>query len=161
MDIYEYAMKMEKDGENYYRELAENTNNKGLKNILVMLADEEVKHYNIFRQMKAKEKIEIRDSEIFSRVKNVFTEMRENKEVTDVNFSQIDLYKKAQEIEKRSRDFYLEKADELEEASSKELFLKIADEEKRHYFILEKIIDFVSRPSQWLENPEWHHLEEY
>lgn len=29
MDIYEYAMQMEKDGENYYRELAQKAPNKG------------------------------------------------------------------------------------------------------------------------------------
>lgn len=39
MDIFKYAMRMEKDGENYYRQLAGQTANGGLKAILVMLAD--------------------------------------------------------------------------------------------------------------------------
>lgn len=69
--------------------------------------------------------------------------------------------KKAQEIEKKSQIFYLEKADEVNNPSQKEIFLKIADEEKKHYFILENILDFVSRPQNWLENAEWYHLEEY
>jgi rubrerythrin len=43
----------------------------------------------------------------------------------------------------------------------KEIFLKLADEEKKHYFLLENIIDFVSRPQKWLENAEFYHLDEY
>ena len=47
MNIYKYAMKMEKDSENYYRELANKTGDLGLQNILKMLANDEVKHYHI------------------------------------------------------------------------------------------------------------------
>ncbi|GAH92585.1 unnamed protein product, partial [marine sediment metagenome] len=51
MNIYKYAMKMEKDSENYYNELANKTDDAGLRNILKMLASDEVKHYNIIEQM--------------------------------------------------------------------------------------------------------------
>jgi rubrerythrin len=160
MDIYEYAMKMEKDGETYYRELAGKTVNKGLKNIFTMLADAEVVHYDIFRKMRDKEKVATGQTEILSGVKNIFEKLREEKD-TEVNDTEIELYKKAQEVEKASRDFYLKQAEEVQDTARKEIFLKIADEENKHYFILERIIDFVSRPLTWLENPEWYHLEEY
>ncbi len=39
MGIYEFAMQMEKDGESYYRDLAQKVDNKGIKNILGFLAD--------------------------------------------------------------------------------------------------------------------------
>ena len=51
MDIYEYAMQMEKDGEAYYRDLAGKTSHQGLKSILGMLADAEVKHYKLFEDI--------------------------------------------------------------------------------------------------------------
>jgi rubrerythrin len=160
MDVYEFAMKMEKDGESYYRELAAKTGNKGLKNIFAMLADAEVVHYGIFRKMKDNEKVKVATAEILSQVKNVFEKMMEEKD-TEVNVSQIESYKKAQEIEKASQDFYLKQGNEVQERDQKDIFLRIAEEEKKHYFILERIIDFVSRPQTWLENPEWYHLEEY
>jgi len=47
MNIYEFAMQMEKDGENYYRHLAEESTITGLGKIFTMLANEEVKHFNI------------------------------------------------------------------------------------------------------------------
>jgi len=160
MDIYEFAMKMEKDGENYYRELAAKTVNKGLRNIFTMLAEAEVFHYEVFRKLRDNQKVAAGQTDILSGVKNVFERMRDEKD-TDVNVTEIELYKKAQEIEKLSRDFYLKQAGEVKDAAQKDIFLKIAGEEKRHYFILERIIDFVSRPQTWLENPEWYHLEEY
>lgn len=161
MDLYEFAMKMEKDGENYYRELATKVGNTGLKNILTMLADAEVVHYNIFKKLKDNEKVKVGNTKILSNAKNIFEKMKEEEEITGVSSSQIELYRKAQEIERKSRNFYLEKAGEVKGKSQKEILLKVADEEKKHYLILEKIIDFVSRPQIWLENPEWYHLEEY
>jgi rubrerythrin len=159
MDIYEYAMEMERDGENFYRELARKTPNKGLQSILAMLADAEVKHWKLFENMKRHDKVHVKEMPILDNVKNIFIQMKEQKQ-TEVNVSEIEMYRKAQEIERKSRDFYIEKSAEVD-ASQKGVFLKIADEEKRHYFILGKIIDFVNRPAYWLENPEWYHLEDY
>ena len=78
-----------------------------------------------------------------------------------MNEDQIDAYKKARDIEKKSRDFYLEKAGELSDPTQKELCLKIAEEEQKHYLILDNIIEFISHPDTWLENAEWRHIDEY
>ncbi|NUO08690.1 MAG: ferritin family protein [Candidatus Brocadia sp.] len=161
MNIYDFAMQMEKDGENYYRDSAQKIDNAGLRKILGILVDAEVKHYNILQKMKDHEKVQMSDTEILANVKNIFVKMKEDNDTVGVNISQIGLYKKAQDIEKNSQIFYLEKADEVTNTSHKEIFLKIADEEKKHYFILKNILDFVSRPQHWLENAEWYHLEEY
>jgi len=160
MNIFEYAMQMEKDGEDYYRQLAQQTANKGIRTILAMLADEEVKHCNTVEKMKT-EKPQIAETKILADAKNVFVQIKESGEGFDFGIKQTELYRKAQEIEKKSRAFYLDKADEVEEEYQKEVFLRLADEEKKHYFLLENIIEFVSRPETWLENAEFHHLEEY
>ena len=44
MNVYDYAMQLEKDGEDYYREAAGLSANTGLTRILTMLADAEVVH---------------------------------------------------------------------------------------------------------------------
>jgi rubrerythrin len=160
INIFEYAMQMEKDGENYYRRLAQQTANKGLKTILTMLADEEVKHYNAIEKMKTEE-LQMADTTILADAKNVFVQIKESDENFAFDIKQTELYKRAQDIEKKSREFYLEKANEFQEKYQKELFLRLAEEEKKHYFLLENIIEFVSRPEHWLENAEFFHLEEY
>jgi len=160
VDIFEYAMQMEKDGENYYHQLAQQTANKGLKTILAMLADEEVKHYNAVEKMRTV-KPRIAETAILTDAKNVFVQIKESGESFDFGTTQTGLYRKAQDIEKESLDFYLEKANEVKEEYQRDIFLRLAEEEKKHYFLLDNIIEFVSRPEQWLENAEFYHLEEY
>jgi rubrerythrin len=161
MDIYEFAMQMEKDGRKFYLDLAEKTSNSGLKNILKMMADSEAKHYNVLLHMKRDDKTQFStDTEILTKVKNVFIKMREEKEF-DVDVSQIELYKEALETEKNSQKFYLEKADEEKDQHKKGIFLKLADEEKNHCVLLENMIGLVSQTDNWLENAEWYHLDEY
>ncbi len=160
MNIFEYAMKMEKDGEEYYRQLAQQTTNKGLQTILTMLADEEVKHYNAIERMQTKEP-HMTETTILTDAKNIFVQIKESSESFDFDIKQTELYRKAQDIEKESRDFYTAKANEVTKEYQKGLFLKLADEESKHYFLLDNIIEFVSRPEYWLENAEFYHLEEY
>jgi rubrerythrin len=151
---------MEKDGEDYYRQLARQTDNAGLKTILNTLADEEVKHYGALERIKT-EQAQIAAADIFADSKNVFVRLKESGESFDFDTNQKELYQKAQDIEKKSHEFYTEQADEVSEGYQKELLLKLAGEEKKHYVLLGKIIDFISRPEQWLENAEFYHLEDY
>ncbi len=161
MNIYDYAMQLEKDGENYYREAANRSTHRGLAAILTMLADAEVIHYDVFSKMKELKPRQIPDTTILKDVKNIFVKMREEGGLENIGVPAIDLYTKAQGIEKMTEDFYLEKATQTEDPKERETFLQVAGEEKKHYFILQQIIDFVSRPNQWLEDAEWYHLEEY
>ncbi len=126
MDIYKYALQMELDGRHFYLDMMKKTNNKGLKNILTMLADSEAKHYNVILDMQKNDKTEFSaDTEVLTNVKNIFVKMKEEKD-----------------------------------PHRKEIFLKLAEEEKNHCVLLENIIGFVSQPADWLENPEWYHLDE-
>jgi rubrerythrin len=165
MNIFDFAMEKEKFSEDYYRQLAAKSNNKGLSTIFNMLAGEEAKHYKIVSDMKNDIAPDLAETKVLSDAKDVFAKMRESTQSFNFNISETELYKKALEIEEESRDFYLAKADEItearEEIAQKEIFIELAEEEKRHYFLIENIIEFVSRPERWLENAEFYHLEEY
>jgi rubrerythrin len=161
MNVYDYAMQLEKDGENYYREAASRSAHKGLVRILTMLADAEVIHYDVFSKMKEGKSWQLPATSILKDVKNIFVKMREEGDLESIGVSEIELYTKAQAIEKMTEDFYLEKATQVEDAAEHDTFLQVAAEENKHYFILQQIIDFVSRPDEWLEDAEWYHLEEY
>jgi len=162
MDIYQFAMKMEKDGENYYRELSEKTNQEGLKSILTLLANEEVKHYRVVEQLSKKvENPHMAEEKVFENVKNIFVKMKETEQDLHFDASEADLYRKAQRIEKESREFYLEKANEVEGEPQRQLLLRLAGEEQKHEFLMENLVEFITRPKTWLENAEWYHLDEY
>lgn len=160
MDIFEYAMQMEKDQEEFYREIANNTEDEGLKSIMLMLADEEVKHYRTVQKMKDREYV-MSDTTILGDASRVFEKMAERGDFVEDEEDQIEVYKEAQEIEKRSELLYEEKAEEAEDEQQKKLLERLAEEERKHYFLLDNIIEFVARPEYWLENAEWNHLEAY
>ena len=161
MDIYKYAMQMELDGRHFYLDLAEKINNKGIKNILTMMAESEAKHYNIILSMQRNDKIPYStDTEVLTEVKNIFERMKEEKKEIDVDVSQVEFYKEALQVEADSEKFYLERADEEKDPHKKEIFLTLAKEEKSHCILLENLVDLVSQPDTWIENPEWYHVDE-
>lgn len=161
MNIYQYVQQMEKDGERYYRDLAERTRDEGLKAIFLQLAEDEVKHYQVFKKMEERGEPEMAETEVLAGAKNVFQQMGEAGEVGDPGTDQMEAYRKAVEVERKSEALYREKAGEVDRPAHKALFERIADEEKKHAFLLEQVIEFVSRPKHWLENAEFHKLEEY
>jgi rubrerythrin len=162
MNIYKYAMKMEKDSENYYSELANKTDDVGLQNILKMLANDEVKHYNIIEQMmKTDVNAELAETDILKNAKNIFVKIKGKNLVFDFGLLQVDFYRKAQEFEEKSYKFYLEMSDKVKIESQRKIFLKLAEEEKKHMFLLENLVEFVSRPETWIENAEFNHLDDY
>ena len=73
---------------------------------------------------------------------------------------QADLYRKALDIEQKSIDFYTEKSKEVKDEKQQAIFLKIADEEKKHYDIVENIVDFISKPERWVEHAEFNKIGE-
>ena len=160
MELFDYAIQMEKDGEAYYRQLAHRTSNTGLRTILTMLADEEVKHQQLFEQLKTSNGT-LPSSQVLTRTKNIFAQMKESDEVISDESSHIKLYQEAQDLEKKSQDFYLEKSREADHEPVRDLLIVLAKEEQVHYFILENIINFLSRPKTWLEDAEFTHLDEY
>ncbi len=153
-------MQMELDGRNFYLDLAKKTNNKGIKSILAMMAESEAKHYNIILSMQRNDKTQCSaDTEVLTNVKNIFKKMKEEKDI-DFDVSQLEFYKKALEVETDSKKFYLERADEEKDPHRKEIFLALAQEEKNHCILLENMVNLVSQPDTWLENPEWYHIDE-
>ena len=161
MDIFDFALEKEKVSEELYRKLAESAPAKGLISIFTMLAYEEHGHFEVVSKMKQGLLAEVTDTILLTNAKTIFAKMRQSREKFKFGDSQIDLYKKAQDIEKDSRSFYRQKANESDNPSHKAIFNTLAEEENKHYFLLENIIDFVSRPQAWLENAEFHHLEKY
>jgi rubrerythrin len=160
MDIFAFAMKMEKDGEIFYRDLAQKTANQGIANIFEMLADEEVKHYGTIKSLQGGTHL-MAETDILGRAKNIFERMRDFNDPLQIDAGQIELYRQAMKLEKQSEDFYLDRADQIKDTEQKQLFLRLASEEKKHCYLLENIVDFVSRPRSWLENAEFFHLEDY
>lgn len=161
MDIFEFAKEKEKYAEEFYRDRAAKSPDKGLAEIFLLLANEEEKHFDLIEKMQAEVPAELTETTVLSDATAIFEKIREGAMKFSFDRSELELYKEAQKIEQNARDYYLDKADQVEVQAQKDIFIKLAEEEKKHYFLLDNIIDFVSRPQQWLENAEFHHMEDY
>jgi len=166
MDIFDFAMQMEKDGQAYYEKMAEQAENQVLKSILMNLAQDEVKHYNIFKKFKEGDLSGIDDMEsstmeTLRNAKNVFQKLSASKPDMTFPADIVGAWKEAQEIEKKSEDFYRMKAEEVDNEGVKKTVLRIADEEHKHWVLIENVLEFLDRPNHWLEDAEWNHLDEY
>jgi rubrerythrin len=161
MDVFKFAMEKEKFSEDYYRRLSKKTSNKGLSNILTMLAQEERKHFNAIQQMQQQRPQQKMDTDVLGNARQVFENMRQSVENFSFDVTEVELYEKARDIEKDSRQFYLEKSNEVTDASHKEIFKKLADEEQKHLVLVQRICDFVARPQWFLENAEMYRFDDY
>jgi len=164
MNAFEYAMKMETDGRQFYLEHAEKVAAPELKKILLELAEDELKHYNLFKALRDGQSAEYKVAEkttILTTVKNVFEAMKSANKDYRFPSDASKIWEQALEVEKKSEAFYRQKAQEVAHANEKTILNSIADEEHRHWVTLNNVIQFLSRPKNWLADAEWSNLEEY
>jgi rubrerythrin len=161
MDVFEFAMDKEKYSEDYYRQLAARSPTIGLRNILTMLADEETKHYETVRQMRDRAAVKVTDTPVLANATAEFQKMRDSAERFNFHIDEVRMYRKACDIEKESRAYYRQKAQEVDDPRQRSIFLKLADEENKHLLIVQAICDFVARPETFIENAEMYHFDDY
>jgi rubrerythrin len=125
-----------------------------------MLADDEAKHFQIVSQLEAQATVpEMAPTDVLGNARDVFEQMRGKS--LDLSGLQVEVYQQAQVLEGKSRDFYRERSAESQDDAHKALFAKLADEEQRHYFLLDHMVEFIDRPRTWIEDAEFNHLQEY
>jgi rubrerythrin len=160
MNIIEYALQTERDGEAFYRELAECAPNKGIRTIMNLLANEEAKHYRIVQALKS-EFPAVPPIPNLSRIKNVFKRIKQRRDNLNGLALQSDLYRNALILEKRMEAIYIKETKKASTPVQKTLLLRLAEEERKHSAFFEELLEFISRPETWLENAEIHQVSEY
>ncbi|MFN2340581.1 MAG: ferritin family protein [Halanaerobium sp.] len=163
MNIYDFAIDFEIENREFYEECAANTSHQDLKKVFLELAGEEKKHANIVRQLKKNKEVDEVEAGILSTAKEAFQKISDTMPTGEslLPEEQVDVYKKAVNLEAKSYEFYTEKAEESDSELVKKTFNRLAEEEKKHEKIIENIIEMVDRPNTWLEDAEWNHLEDY
>jgi len=126
-----------------------------------LLADEEAKHYDVIARMKDRIPEKVSKTDVIGESKEILERIEQSQDKFDFDRSQAHIYEKALENEKISKEYYLEKANEVKDHCQKGILKKLAAEEEKHYKVLDNIVEFVSRPEHWLENAEFYHTEEY
>ena len=163
VQLIDYALQMEKDGEVFYRQCAASTADKGVAGIMRRLADAEIIHYKVLQALKEERKADLPKATVQGDMRNLFRELIDSGARFGGEKSELDLYRKARDMEARAKEFYEDGARQSTTTEGRDLFLRIAKEEELHVAFIDGIIEFVERaePGKWLENAEWFHQEDY
>jgi len=160
MNVYDFAMKMERDGESYYRKLAQKTSAGGLQKIFTQLAADEEKHFETFKALKENATPTMTASTALEDAKNVFESLPRDQDRSGVQ-GDLEAYRYAMKLESDSFRFYEDAAGRENDAGVRDLLLRIAGEEQKHFNILQNIYDFVNAPNQFLAWGEFSNLDEF
>ncbi|MDR3601486.1 MAG: ferritin family protein [Desulfosporosinus sp.] len=155
MNIIEFAIKMELEGEKYYSEQAEINKGNSLSTVLLMLAKDEAMHAEIIQNKANKLPYDLKQTETLAEAKNVFSDIGVIKSEIKHFPDQLDVYRVALEKEKESITLYQKYLSEATDDESKKLFEYLIKQEEGHYAIIDQLVTLVSRPEEWVESAEF------
>ena len=155
MDMFAYAVQMEKDAEALYLELADRSNIGGIKKVFTMLAKDEAKHRAAIEKLQKKMDVEA-EKGIASDIKTIFDEIRANFRNIKLDDHVVKDYEKALELEKKGLEHYKKLFDGEKEGKTKKLYETIMKQESYHAKTLENLVEMVRKPEWWVENAEFN-----
>ena len=161
MNVFDFALEMELDGKSHYEKLAAGTPIDGLKNIFIMLAADEQKHYETIQSMKAGGYGAMAGSTALDESRNVFQGLMNQRALLGSLHKDLDGYRYAMHVEADSVKLYEDMAKKEKGVECVQLLLKIANEEKKHFNIMENLYDFVLAPQNYLAWGEFSNLKEF
>jgi len=169
MNVFDYALKMELDGERYYREQALKTQYEELKVVLEGMAEDELRHYKIIQALQ-NQKIDYvpKSEEMKKKIQNVF-EQAENQpfipkdqdSIAKLRDEQVDVYRAALLKEEESVQLYKKMQETAEQQAEKSVLERLMQEEEKHLEVLENIIQMFNQVNEWVEAAEFNHQKPY
>ena len=162
MNVFDFAMEMEDNGYEYYTNLAETSSLPGLKSIFSDLAEDERKHFTLFRSLKEGSHADsVVNSKALDKAQNIFKKLPDEATTVSNVKETLEAYQHAMKLEADSFRFYEQAAEKEKDPVVKKLLLQIAEEEHKHFTILENLYNFVNAPNEHLAWAEFSNLGEF
>ncbi len=163
MDILEYAMQMELDGEQFYKTQAADETDDKLMKILLSLAEEEQRHYAFFKKMRDGHYDEAvkemdRSSQTLSEIRNIFKEMADGRQEKMFSGGEAEVWKEALRIEEKAEKFYREKAQAETDPEKKKLLDRIANEERNHIHMIDGVLHYLRSPDTFGDSQQYRNF---
>jgi rubrerythrin len=143
VNIFEYAKKLEKDSELFYRDLAERSFEIGVAVILARLADEEVRHFIAVEALERGETPSLGESDVLADARNVIDLVREKDGLLREDLPEAEVFTLALDIEQKSSDFYEDCIKKTQNDAHREIFSRLARQEHEHYMTIELMSDLM------------------
>ena len=161
MEILQFAITMEKDGEKYYREQAAKNADNPLQVVFESLANDEAKHAALIQKKVDGVPAPLDAVEDLSAQQDLFRAAKDFHSAVQAMPNQVEAYQAALEKEQQSIDLYQDLLTKAEDDTSHALFTFLLQQEKSHYAILTELLQHINRPHNWVESAEFGVREDY
>ena len=168
MNIFDFALTMEADAEQFYLQLTAKTAHPELKVVLQGLAEDEQRHYKIVQRLQQQERAYIEPDPAISAARNVFAIAgdkpfipKDQDSIAKWKDEQRDVYQAALRKEEESVRTYTNLKEAVESPAEKGILEKLVQEEESHAEVLGNIIEMINRAHEWVESAEFHHQKPY
>jgi rubrerythrin len=165
LEAMKLAMETEKRGLGSYLDYAIKTKDETGKNMFVLLARDELNHFEILERALGKLEIsgtwggiEVRASQ----VERVVPKLRERdvRVKGERGVDQVDAIRAAMEQERRSAELYRELYGKAADPLARQTFQKLMEMEEAHFDILQAELDNITETGFWFKIPEFDLEEE-
>ncbi len=157
--LIEEAIKLEINGQTFFKKAAEITHNELGRKMFHRLAEEEVKHLDAFSRLfssviKSEDwKKQVKKEELKG-TSAVIEELARRMKRAEGQ-SEVEALRIGMELEQKAIDFFSQSAATMSDQAAKEIFEKIVDEERFHYDLLQAQHDSVTGSGFWLDSSEF------
>lgn len=153
------AIRLEIDGRKFFQHAAQVTEHEKGKKMFRFLADEEVKHLEVFGRLFSR----ILDSEDWKKYVRDREHSGEAPLVVKLKESikreegkgEVEALRIGMELEKGAIEFFNQAAEETGDMKAKKIFQQISEEEKFHFDLLQAQYDSVTGSGFWLGSAEF------
>jgi rubrerythrin len=157
--LIQEAIKLEINGQAFFNKAAEITRNELGKKMFVRLANEEVKHLETFSRLfssviKSDDWKKEVEREQLKGPSAVIDELAQRMKRAEGQ-SEVEALRIGMELETKAVEFFTKSASTMDDPEAKEIFEKIADEERFHYDLLLAQHDSVTSSGFWLDSSEF------
>lgn len=159
INVVKEAIKLEINGRSFFDHAAEITQNELGKKMFKKLAQDEIEHLNTFGELfssiiggegwkKFVEEEELRGE--YSLIDELTLKVEKEEKKGELGAIRIGM-----ELERKAIDFFEKSAKEASDATAKEIFRRICEEEKLHYDLLQAQYDYVTESGFWFDIAEF------
>jgi len=161
MDVLKVAIEMESEGERFYLEQGELTENYGIKSVCTLLAKEEAKHREILEAKSDGKTLELKDGDLMKGIKEIYPGNEQFEIEIKAQPEQFDFYRMAMKKEQESIDYYKGLSGKDQEEDIKKMLLYLIGQEEKHYNLFDEMSQMLRRADEWVEAPEFGLRKDY
>ena len=161
MNDFNFAIRMEIDGEKYYREQAEINKDNVLGPLCLNLAEDEKNHAKILKDKMDQLPVKLLESDTLENARTIFEGKGKLQLTKTGQHEQLEFYRAAVKNEEDSIALYQKYLKEADGFAEKEILNYLISQEKSHISIFEELISFLSGGEGHAVSPEFVNRDEY